>query len=321
MSIRKSAKLYKMLLTAEFESRSQYPELRISFIVIPCPLWPASLWWCFISKSVIFPAFCNNIGYLHSLSRNNFSNLPPTWIISFTSKNGSKRKILLLLSSDLFKSLEFSTDFNHWSLILKLHCCAIFINIVFVPCSKLVLSKVALFTFLMMPCWLILDNRITLNLITSATTLTILNQSDFDSPEQSKHIQALWRDTKHILSSIQDPFCWLEVLVFSSFQVASGSQRNCGPRYYVLTLSHYKSQSLLTHNLLSSVLNWYSATGIHLNDLSSILFATKCFEPFLFVPNLSQYNLTISPEYFFVDRNFQFFPQKNGQLYWECSCH
>ena len=167
-----------MLLTAEFESRSQYPELRISFIVIPCPLWPASLWWCFISKSVIFLAFCNNIGYLHSLSKSNFSNLPPTWIISFTSKNGSKRKILLLLSSDLFKSLEVSTDFNHWSLILKLHCCAIFINIVFVPCSKLVLSRVALFTFLMMPCWLMLDNRITLNLITSATTLTILNQSD-----------------------------------------------------------------------------------------------------------------------------------------------
>ena len=158
-----------MPLTAEFESRSQYPELRISFIVVPCPLV------CDGDLLVSLP-FVTILGTCTNYLRIIF--LPPTWIISFTSKNGSKRKILLLLSSNLFKSLEFSTDFNHWSLTLKLHCCAIFINIVFVPCSKLVLSRVALFTFLMMPCWLILDNRITLNLITSATTLTILNQSD-----------------------------------------------------------------------------------------------------------------------------------------------
>ena len=49
-----STQLYMMFLTAEFASTIQYPELQILFSVIPRPLWPVSLWWCFISKSVIF---------------------------------------------------------------------------------------------------------------------------------------------------------------------------------------------------------------------------------------------------------------------------
>ena len=30
----------------------------------------------------------------------------------------------------------------------------------------------------------------------------------------------------------------------------------------------------------------------------------KYFQPFQFIPNASQYNLTVSPEYFFIDQNF-----------------
>ena len=173
-----TTQLYSMFFTAEFASTIQYPELWILFSVIPRPLWPVSLWWCFVSKSVIFPTFGNNIGCLHSLFKKDFSNLPPTWITSSPSRNRSKQEIMLLLSNDLFKSLEFSTDFNNQSSSSKLRCCTIFINLVFASSSKLVLSRVAQFTFLMMLCWLILDNRISLNLITSATTLTILDQSD-----------------------------------------------------------------------------------------------------------------------------------------------
>ena len=99
---------------------------------------------------MIFPTFGNNIGCLHSLFKKGFFNLPPTRITSSLFKNGSKREILLLFSSNLFKSLEFSTDFNHRTSSLKLHCCTIFINLVFASSSKLVLSRVAHFTFLMM---------------------------------------------------------------------------------------------------------------------------------------------------------------------------
>ena len=118
---------------------------------------------------MIFPTFGNNIGCLHSLFKNDFSNLP-----HFIIKNGCKQGILLLLSSALFNSLEFFTDFHHRNSSLKLRCCTIFTNFVFASCGKLVLSRVALFTFLMMQLSMILDNRISLNLITSATTLTIL---------------------------------------------------------------------------------------------------------------------------------------------------
>ena len=146
-----STQLYMMFLTAEFASTIRYPELRISFGAIRHPLWPASLWWCFISKSVIFPIFGNKIRGLHELFKNDFSNLPPTWIASSPSKNESKREVLLLLFSYLFKSLEFFKDFKYRSSTLTFCYCAIFINFVFATCVKchLVLNRAKLFTFLM----------------------------------------------------------------------------------------------------------------------------------------------------------------------------
>ena len=110
-----STQLYKMFLNAEFISTIQHPELQISFSVIPHMLWPASLWWCFISKSVIFPTFGNNIGCLHSLFKNDFPNLPPTQITSFPSNNGSKEEILPRL--DPSKKNCFSCPvicLSHW---------------------------------------------------------------------------------------------------------------------------------------------------------------------------------------------------------------
>ena len=192
-----------VFLTVECASRIQYPELWISFSVIPFRLWAAILWWCFISKGpVTFPTFGDNIGCLHSF-KNEFSNLPPTWITSSPSKIGSKREILLLLSSALFKSLEFFKDFNHQKSSLKLCCCIIFTNFVFASCSKLVFSRVTPFTFLMMSGWYTLH--------------------------------ALWQDTTNSF------FNWgsfsLSGGIMLSYQLASGSQRNCGPSYHLLTLS------------------------------------------------------------------------------------
>ena len=220
-----STQLYMMLLTTEFASTIQYPELQILFSVIPRPLWPVSLWWCFISKSVIFPTFRNNIGCLHSLFKKDFSKLPPTRITSSPSKNESKSEILLLLSSDLFKSLEFSTDFNHQISSSKLHCCTIFINLVFASYSRLVLSRVAQFTFLMMLCWLILDNRISLNLITSATTLTILDQPDIRFSRAVKISTDLvaTRTTNSFFNS--ESFSLTGSIILLPSQVASGSQK------------------------------------------------------------------------------------------------
>ena len=99
---------------------------------------------------MIFPTYGNNIGCWHSLFKKDFPNLPPARITPSPSKNGSKREILLLLSSDFFKSLEFSTDFNHRSSSLSFRCCTVYINLIFACCSSLVLSRVAHFTFLMM---------------------------------------------------------------------------------------------------------------------------------------------------------------------------
>ena len=160
-----------MFLTAEFASTDQYSELQISFSVIPRPPWAASLWWCCISKSVIFPNFGSNIGWLHSLFRNDFSNLLQHGSLHFHPRMSPSRKSSF--SCPVLCSNNWRLDFNYRNSSLKLRCSTIFTNSVFSSCSKLVLSRVALFTFLMMPHWLILD-KIPLNLITSAKTLTSL---------------------------------------------------------------------------------------------------------------------------------------------------
>ena len=109
---------------------------------------------------------------------------------------------------------------SHWSFskiittgfILKALMLIIFTNFDFPSCSKLVLNSIALFTFFLMSHWLNLDKIISLNLITSAIMLTILDVSDIWFSRAVKTSKGFGQNTQEILSSIQDPFCWLEVL-------------------------------------------------------------------------------------------------------------
>ena len=109
---------------------------------------------------------------------------------------------------------------SHWSFskiittgfILKALMLIIFTNFDFPSCSKLVLNSIALFTFFLMSHWLNLDKIISLNLITSAITLTILDVSDIWFSRAVKTSKGFGHNIQEILSSIQDPFCWPEVL-------------------------------------------------------------------------------------------------------------
>ena len=256
-----------VFLTVECASRIQYPELWISFSVIPFLLWAAILWWCFISKGpVTFPTFGDNIGCLHSF-KNEFSNLPPTWITSSPSKNGSKREILLLLSSALFKSLEFFKDFNHQKSSLKLCCCIIFTNFVFASCSKLVFSRVTPFTFLMMSGWYTLH--------------------------------ALWQDTTNSFLFIE----WRYYVVISTCLWFPKKLWSKLPPFNFIIITNINPSWCI----ICWVLFW---TDIMLLGFIWMIFdefnyvCHKYLEPLWFILNVAQNNLTISPEYFFIDWNF-----------------
>ena len=246
---------------------------------------------------------------LASLFENYFSNLPLTRITSSPSNNGSKREILLLLSSNLFKSLEFSTDFNHWSSSLKLCCITIFIKLVFASCSKLVLRRVAHFTFLMMLCWLILNKRISLNLITSATTLTILDQSDIRFFRTVKTSTSFVTYNKFFFQFripfvdwrfyfVVIPSClwfpkklWSKIQAFNSIIII-----NINPSWCIICWVLFWTD-IMSLGLIRTVFDEFSSV------------CQKYLEPFWFIPYVSQNKFTISLEYFFIDWNFQFFLQ------------
>ena len=143
---------------------------------------------------------------------------------------------------------------SHWSsskiittgFIFKALMLIIFTNFDFPSCSKLVLSSIALFTFLMMSHWLILDKIISLNLITSAITLTILDVSDIWFSRAAKTSKGfVARHTGNLVFNSGSFLLTWGIILLSS-QAAPGSQRSCTPRYYItLTLSQLQTSILL----------------------------------------------------------------------------
>ena len=120
LNLQQSTHLNMKFFTAKFAPTIQYPELLIRFNVIPWPPWVAILWWCWIMVVVTFLSFGNNIGCLQLLFMKELSSLPPTWMIPSFFRNGSKLKILLLLSSVLLTQVLSFSDFKDLNSSLKL---------------------------------------------------------------------------------------------------------------------------------------------------------------------------------------------------------
>ena len=121
------------------------------------------------------------------------------------------------------------------------------------------------FYFLMMSRWLILYKRISLNMITSKTTLIILDQSDiqFSRAVKSSADFVEWHTTNY--------FFKLEVLFCCCSKLLLVLKETVVQNTTFLLYHHYKHQSLLMHNLLGSIFNWFMGfmgfNGTHLSDL------------------------------------------------------
>ena len=110
------------------------------------------------------------------------------------------------------------------------------------------------------------------------------------------------------LSSIQEPCCWLEALYYfvvnpCCLWFPKKLWSKIPPFNFIITKIN------LSWCIICWVLFWTDIMPMGFILMTFGEFNSAChkyFEPFLFIPNVSQYNLPISPEYFFIDSNFFF---------------